>query len=83
MGRETQYNFILFMVIIIGMKGSRRRTFQAEWIENVKAPCLLYLVRVWDLSSKGFIGKNTQRRLVRYLAIETAESCPGYGICYF
>lgn len=63
------------MVIIVSMGVSREREFQAEEIASVKikAPSLLFLMRVWDLTSKRVKRKNTQRRPPRYLPVGIAE----------
>lgn len=48
-------------MVIAGKEGSRERAFLAdgERTANVKFPSLLFLVRVWGLTTKGFIRKNT------------------------
>lgn len=48
-----------------------------------KVPSLLFLVRVWCLTTKGFIKKNTKSRPPRHLAIGIAEPYSDCCICSF
>lgn len=71
------------MDIIAGMGGYREGAFQADGTANAKTSSLLFLVRVWGLTTEEFIRKNTQTRPPRHLAVGIAELHSDYCIWFF